>query len=147
MGAKYVIDHKKDLKEELKSLGIESIKQIGCLYNSDDYAEFLEDIITPQGTIGFIVNNERPMGTAVFKDKSITLAWEMRFTRVKYHTPDMIEQHHILDNIQQFVEQGKIQHTMTRDMGVLTAEVATEGIKLLKEQKQVGKMTARIDFK
>ena len=142
LGANAVLNHKAPLLPQLKEIGIETLPYIACLYNPDSYGELLEEAIAPQGVIGLIVDNEKPLRMQVFKKKSITLCWEMMFTRIAYKSADLIKHHQALAKVSAYLQQGKLQPTMTKALGRIDVQVLDEALNLLISQKQLGKISA-----
>lgn len=122
MGADYVVDHSKPLAEQVKALGIGAP---GFVYSTTQtaqhFAEILE-LIAPQGRLGVISG----IGDATHPDplsgKSITLCYELMFTRPSFETPDMIEQHGILREAAKLVDAGILRTTRTEHFGRITAD-------------------------
>jgi NADPH:quinone reductase-like Zn-dependent oxidoreductase len=54
---------------------------------------------------------------APFKVKSITISWEMMFTRSLFQTADMDAQHRMLKEVSALVEAGVLRTTLSRVMG------------------------------
>ena len=45
----------------------------------------------------------------VVRSKSAALCWELMFTRPRFQTPDMIEQHRLLNQVADRLDAGKLQ--------------------------------------
>ena len=58
----------------------------------------------------------------LLKRKSISLHWELMFTRSLFKTPDMQAQHRLLNEVAQLVDDGRIRTTLAQNMGPINAE-------------------------
>ncbi|MEZ5840579.1 MAG: zinc-binding alcohol dehydrogenase family protein [Hyphomicrobiales bacterium] len=124
MGADLSIDHSKPLKAQLLALGIEFVDAILCCAPTDQYFDQMADIVRPQGVICSIVEATAgaPLPMNKLQSKSVSFAWEFMFTRSMFTTPDMEEQHRLLNRVAAAIESGRIETTLTRIVGPLTAE-------------------------
>lgn len=95
MGADNVINHRADLKFQIKeSLSSEYVDYILCLNNTDGHFESMKQLIAPQGRICSIVETAAPVNIGgVLRQKSATFVWELMFTRSFFQTYDMVAQH------------------------------------------------------
>lgn len=121
LGADDVIDHTRPLAEQLRDLGAPEVDFILCLTAPDPYVPALAPIIKPQGKIGLIVEPKGPLPIGSLMRKSATIAWELMFTRALFETPDMAEQHAILNATADLVERGDLKTTLAHHLGAITA--------------------------
>lgn len=56
-----------------------------------------------------------------FKRKSISVHWELMFTRALFNTPDMVAQHHLLNEVAQLVDAGLVRTTLAHHAGGICA--------------------------
>lgn len=120
MGANAVINHRFALHEELKRIGIPQVDLIASLTASDRHYEALKEAIKPQGHIA-LIDDPDTFDIVPFKRKSVTLSWEFMFTRAAFQTPDMIEQHRLLNAVAGMIDRGELITTLTQDAGPITA--------------------------
>jgi NADPH:quinone reductase len=96
LGADQVINHRQDLVSQLN-------KPVDYIANFsgdlDAYWPAMAELIAPQGAMVAIVGNQKPMAMDVVRSKSATVCWELMFTRPRFQTPDMIEQHRLLNEV------------------------------------------------
>lgn len=137
MGAHHVIDHHKRLDEELKRVGIEQAQYVAGLTKTKAHAEALPNLIAPQGIIALI---DDAIDIAPFKRKSVTIAWELMYTRSLYGTPDMARQGIILNGIADLVDAGLIRSTATTTLGALTPETLREAHERSEGGRTIGKI-------
>ncbi|RKK02963.1 zinc-binding alcohol dehydrogenase family protein [Pseudoroseomonas wenyumeiae] len=120
MGAHHVIDHHKPLDEELARIAIPEVDYVASLTGSERYLPLFPKIIAPQGHLALIDDPEQ-FDIAKLKRKSITVAWELMFTRAAFQTPDMIAQHEILEEVSALLDRGVLRTTMTQQDSPINA--------------------------
>ncbi len=74
------------------------------------------------------------------KRKSVSVHWELMFTRSLYETPDMIAQHRILSEVSRLVDAGVLRTTLTEDAGVITAASLRRAHAQLESGRTIGKV-------
>jgi NADPH2:quinone reductase len=122
MGASHVIDHREPLAPQLAALGFASVDAIANLADTDRYWATMGELIAPQGRIGLIVEPKGPLPIGgVLKTKCATIAWETMFGRSRFCTPDMIEQHRLLDRAAALIDAGELRNTHTQTLGKIDA--------------------------
>ena len=139
-GATYTLDHHKPFAPQLKQLGFDDVDYIFCLNSTDKHWDDMVEVIAPQGKIAAIVATHGPVNLSALEDKSAAFAWEWMFTRARYQTPDMIEQHNILNQLAQLVDEGKIKSTLTEKLEPITAANLREAHKKVESGKMTGKI-------
>jgi NADPH2:quinone reductase len=141
MGAHHVIDHRQPLAPQLESLGFKQVDAVLNLADTDRYWETIGDIIAPLGHVGLIVE---PSGLLKigdpYKAKSVGIHWEMMFARPRFRTPDMIEQHRILNRVASLVDAGELRTTHTETLGSITAANLRETHRRLESGTTIGKL-------
>jgi NADPH2:quinone reductase len=101
-------------------------------------------VIAPQGRICSIVPAEREVNLALLFQKSVSFSWELMYTRSLFQTEDMIRQHHILNELAELYDQGRLQPTVTKVFSGLTAGNFKEAHARLESRSTVGKLV--VDF-
>jgi zinc-binding alcohol dehydrogenase family protein len=117
LGAHHVIDHSKPLAAEIAAAGLAAPDYVTSLTHSDQHFDQVVEAIAPQGKYSLIDDPATPIDIMKFKRKAISLHWELMFTRSLFNTPDMIEQHRILNRLAELVDAGTIRTTPTRTSG------------------------------
>ncbi|MDO9382323.1 MAG: zinc-binding alcohol dehydrogenase family protein [Hyphomicrobiaceae bacterium] len=141
LGADHVINHRQPLKPQLDALGLTNIDNVAVFNDTDQHWNAAVEIVKPQGTIGLIVENAKPLDQSVAKGKSVKLAWEMMFTRAMYKTPDMIEQHNLLNKVSAWIDDGTLRTTANDAMTPINAANLRKAHKALEEGSVIGKIT------
>jgi NADPH2:quinone reductase len=138
LGAHHVVDHTADIAAQLKALGVRA----RYVFSTNTTARNWEQIVAavaPQGAI-VLIESQAPIDARQLMPKSVSLHWELMFTRPMFATPDMIEQHRLLNALAELVDHGRIRHTMTRNLGALNAARLREAHALVESGTMIGKV-------
>lgn len=138
-GAHYVIDHTKPLAEQLQDIGIPEVDYVVSLTHTDSYMNQLVDVIAPQGHLA-LIDDPEVLDVVPLKRKSISLHWELMFTRSLYNTKDMIQQHALLNRVSTLVDYGMLKTTVAEHFGVINAENMRRAHALIESGKSRGKV-------
>ncbi|HTJ26313.1 MAG TPA: zinc-binding alcohol dehydrogenase family protein [Candidatus Limnocylindria bacterium] len=140
LGAHHVIDHAKPLGEELRRIGIPAVTHVASLTNTDDHFAQIADVVAPQGKFGLIDDPQKPLDVLLLKRKSVSLHWELMYTRSLFHTPDMIEQHRILNRVAELIDAGTLRTTLAEHFGTIDAANLRKAHALIESGKARGKI-------
>ncbi|MFT4172118.1 MAG: zinc-binding alcohol dehydrogenase family protein [Rhodocyclaceae bacterium] len=140
LGADDIIDHNGDMVAQAKALGVAQFDYIACFNDTDAHFPAMASLIRPLGTIVTIVENARPIQVELLKAKSAAFAWEFMFTRSSFQTPDMIEQHRLLNHVGQLIDAGRIRTTLGERLGPINATNLKRAHKALEAGHVVGKL-------
>jgi zinc-binding alcohol dehydrogenase family protein len=116
MGAHHVIDHHRSLPDELKRIGVDSVRYVAGLTATDRHLPAIESVLAPQGALA-VIDDPAVLDITALKRKSISVHWELMFTRSLYETPDMQAQHEILQEVAALVDDGILRTTLTENAG------------------------------
>src|SRR5687768_5336392 len=92
MGAHHVLDHSQPLVAQYAQLELPQPEYVVSLTHTDEHVEQIAEILAPQGKFG-LIDDPNSFDIKLFKRKSISLHWELMFTRAIFATADMIAQH------------------------------------------------------
>lgn len=120
LGAHHVVDHSKPMAPQIAALGIGAPSFIFSTTNTDSHIADIVETIAPQGRFA-LIDDPKVLDVVPFKRKAVSTHWELMFTRPLYATPDMIEQHNILNRISELVDAGKIRTTLSETLGTINA--------------------------
>lgn len=138
-GAHHVINHTEDMKAQLAALNIPAVDYVISLTHTDEHAATLVDILKPQGKFA-LIDDPQHVDFKIFKLKSLSIHWEMMYTRSMFKTDDMIRQHDILQNMAEMVDNQTIHTTLAENMGVINAANLSKAHALLESGKARGKI-------
>jgi len=122
LGADYVINHHNTLKTELENLGIESVSHAISLTHTDQHLDALIEALAPQGHLALIDDPINDVDIKKLKQKSLSLHWEFMYTRSMFKTWDMQEQHNILNQVSNLIDDGTLKTTVGEHFGTINAE-------------------------
>ena len=139
LGAHAVIDHGQPMKEQIEKLKLPPVALIASLTNTEQHYKALADIIAPQGKYG-LIDDPGEFNVSVFKAKAVSIHWEAMFTRSSFQTPDMDEQHHLLDAVAELVDKRVLRTTLDQTFGTINAANLKRAHALLESGKSRGKI-------
>lgn len=120
LGAHHVIDHSRALAPQLIELGLEAPGFVFSTTHTDRHLADVAELIAPQGRFA-LIDDPQTLDIVTFKRKSVSVHWELMFTRSLFHTPDLIEQGRLLDAVAELVDAGKIRSTLTQRLSPISA--------------------------
>jgi NADPH:quinone reductase len=128
-GADVVVNHK-DLVNEVRNAGFQFVDFIVDFVDTNSYWDAMAELIKPQGHIASITGSAEPIALNKLKTKSASFSWELMYTRSMFQTDDMMEQHNILNNLANLLDNGTIKSTLNTTLNGLTAESFKEAHRL-----------------
>ncbi|WP_198781267.1 zinc-binding alcohol dehydrogenase family protein [Shewanella putrefaciens] len=140
LGADAVINHNKPLSEELAKLDIADVTHVISLTQTDKHFDEIVKVLKPQGKLALIDDPVAPLDVMKLKRKSLSLHWELMFTRSLYQTEDMIAQHHLLNRIAELIDTGKVKSTFGEHYGTINAQNLLKAHAQIESGKAIGKI-------
>ena len=139
LGADEVVDHRKPLTSQLK--------QVDYVANFsgelDAHWEAMAQLVAPQGALVAIVGNTKPLPMDVVRSKSATMCWELMFTRPRFQTPDMIEQHKLLNAVAQWLDAGTLRCTLKETLSPINGANLRKAHEKLESGTMIGKLVLK----
>ncbi|MFK7963837.1 MAG: zinc-binding alcohol dehydrogenase family protein [Burkholderiaceae bacterium] len=142
LGATHVINHREPMAEQVRSLGFEHVDHI-AIFNDMRHWETAVELIRPQGGIVTIDDTDLPMPMAGMKLKAASLHWEFMFARAMHQTPDMIEQHRLLNHVASEIDAGRIRSTVSEVLSPINAENMRAAHALVETGRARGKIVVQ----
>ncbi|HEY5800423.1 MAG TPA: zinc-binding alcohol dehydrogenase family protein [Burkholderiaceae bacterium] len=143
MGAQHVIDHRADIALQLKELGHPEVDYVLVLADTAGYFPVAAEVVAPQGTIGLAVELTQPVDLGLLWGKSVTLAWEMVFTRIEYQTHDLAAHHAILNRMADLADAGVLVSPVTDVVAPINGANLRSAHARLAEGRQIGKIALK----
>jgi zinc-binding alcohol dehydrogenase family protein len=140
MGADAVINHAQSIPDQLQRLGMPMVEYIFNTSHIDEHWQAMCEAIKPQGRICGIVETTQLVDLNGLKRKSATFVWEFMFTRSMFHTEDMFEQHQLLTQVARWVDDQKIQSTLTETLSPIDAANLRTAHAKLESGRMIGKL-------
>lgn len=139
LGADHVVNHRKDMVAQVQAIGIKHVDHI-AIFNDMRHWNTAVELIRPQGGIVSIDDTDLPMPMGGMKTKAASFHWEFMFARSMHHTPDMIEQHHLLSYVAGQIDAGSIKTTLSEVLSPINAANMREAHRLVETGQAKGKI-------
>jgi zinc-binding alcohol dehydrogenase family protein len=136
LGADEVVDHRKDLASQVGK----PVDYIANFNDLDTHWAAMGQLIAPQGSMVAIVGNQKPLPMDTVRSKSATMCWELMFTRPRFKTSDMIEQHRLLDQVADWLDSGKLRGTLKETLSPINAANLRKAHEKLESGTMIGKL-------
>ncbi|MFT0846861.1 zinc-binding alcohol dehydrogenase family protein [Actinomycetaceae bacterium L2_0104] len=137
LGAEHVVDHHGDLENQVLSIAPGGVDWIFTAHSSGQ-VDVYERIVAPFGHI--VAIDDGPRDVSPLKRKCVSWHWEFMFTRPMHQTPDMIEQHRLLNRVAELAEEGRVRSTLTQVLSPLNAANLRRAHELVESGRTVGKV-------
>lgn len=139
LGAHAVIDHAKPLAAELKAAGFDAVDMVASLTQTAQHFTQIIESLKPQGQLA-VIDDMPVLDVMPLKTKSISLHWELMFTRSIFETPDMARQGELLAEVAALVDAGRIRTTVNADFGTINAVNLKRAHALIESGRAQGKI-------
>jgi zinc-binding alcohol dehydrogenase family protein len=139
LGAHHVIDHTQSFAPQLARIGIANPDYVASLTHTDHHFDQIAEVIAPQGKFG-LIDDPEAFDVRKLKRKSVSLHWELMFTRAMFQTDDMAAQSRILNEVATLVDNGVIRTTVAENFGRINAENLKRAHALIESGKSRGKI-------
>lgn len=139
LGAHHVVDHRQPIAAQIEALGIGQPGFVFSTTNTDDHIGEVVELIAPQGRFG-LIDDPKVLDALPLKRKSISLHWELMFTRSLFATADIEKQNALLNRVSELVDAGKIKSTLNEDFGTINALNLKRAHALIESGKAKGKI-------
>ena len=125
LGAHYVLDHSKPLAAEVKRLDTGAPGFVFSTTRTDAHFDEIAELIAPQGRLA-LIDDPEPIDVRKLKRKSVSLHWELMFTRSMFTTEDMAQQHELLAAVSALLDQGRLEQRSRRISGPSMPQTSDE---------------------
>jgi zinc-binding alcohol dehydrogenase family protein len=139
LGANEVVDHRKPLAQQVKE--VDYVANFSG--DLDAYWEAMTQLVAPQGAVVAIVANQKPLSMDLVRSKSASVCWELMFTRPRFKTPDMIEQHRLLNRVSEWLDAGKLRCTLKQTLSPLNGANLRKAHEKLESGTMIGKLVLK----
>lgn len=120
LGAHHVIDHRRPLADQIEALGLGAPGFVFSTTHTDEHVAEIATLIAPQGRLA-LIDDPETLDISPLKQKSISVHWELMYTRSLFQTADMAEQGRILDEVARLVDAGTVRTTLAENFGRIDA--------------------------
>lgn len=139
LGADAVIDHRQPLDQALQAAGFEQVDYVVSLNQTDHHFDAIIEALKPQGKLALIDDPEL-IDVRKLKRKSLSLHWELMFTRPMFATDDIERQHQLLTQVAAMVDKGQLKTTLAEVLGTISAANLKKAHALIESNATIGKL-------
>lgn len=139
MGAHHVVDHTRPLAGQVAALGLGAPAFVFSTTHTDKHLDEIEALIAPQGRFG-LIDDQEVLNIGGFQRKSVSVHWELMFTRSMFNTADVAEQGKLLGEVSRLVDGGVLRSTMTKRYSPINASNLKQAHTLIESNKARGKV-------
>jgi zinc-binding alcohol dehydrogenase family protein len=139
MGAHHVIDHRYQLDEGLRAIGIPEVHYVASLSGTSVHLPAILKALAPQGKLA-LIDDPETLDIAPFKRKSLSVHWELMFTRSLFGTADMASQGKLLNEVAELVDASVLRTTLKDELGLINAENLRKAHTLVESGRAIGKL-------
>jgi len=141
LGAHHVIDHSKPIAAEIKVAGLAAPDYVISLTQTGEHFPQIAEMIAPQGRFG-LIDDPVPgsIDIGLLKRKSVSLHWELMFTRSLFQTADMVAQHALLTEVARLIDAGTLRTTLGEHFGAINAGNLRRAHSLIESGRTRGKV-------
>jgi zinc-binding alcohol dehydrogenase family protein len=143
LGADHTIDHRKPMRPQVEALGLKFVDYIANFNDVDEHWAAMGDLVAPEGGIVLIVGNKNPLVVDAVRAKSAAICFELMFTRPRFKTPDMIEQHKLLGHVADWLDAGKLKGTLKQTLSPINAANLRKAHAQLESGTTIGKLVLK----
>jgi zinc-binding alcohol dehydrogenase family protein len=140
LGAHHVLDHSKPMAAQLAQMAIGAPAFVFSTTHTEYHLKDILELIAPLGRFGLIDDPKEPVDLRLFKSKALSIHWELMFSRPLFQTPDMIEQHKILNHVAELVDASKIRTTLAETVGPINAANLKKAHAMIESNRTKGKL-------
>jgi NADPH:quinone reductase-like Zn-dependent oxidoreductase len=115
------------------------VTHVASLTQTDLHLDQLVEALAPQGKLA-LIDDPKSLDVSKLKRKSLSLHWEFMYTRSLFETPDMIEQHKLLNRVAELIDAGTLKTTVGEHFGTINAANLRRAHELLESGKAKGKI-------
>lgn len=138
MGAHHVINHHNPLDVELRKIGIPQVRYAARRTATEKHLPAIVNFLAPQGSLA-LIDDPKMFDVVPFKRKSLSVHWELMFTRSLYDKSDLVQQHRILDGVSALVDAGTLRTTLNDEYGTINAANLRRAHAAVESGRNIGK--------
>lgn len=139
LGAHHTVDHTRPMQPQLAALGFANVDIVISLTHTDHHYADIIEALAPQGQLA-LIDDPATLDAVPLKRKSISLHWELMFTRSMFGTADMGRQHELLNRVAAMIEDGSLTTTLGEHYGAINAANLRRAHALIESNRAIGKI-------
>ena len=134
-----MVDHGRPLAAQVEALGLGAPGFVFATTNTLDHLPEIVTLIAPQGRLA-VIDDPATLDVMPLKPKSVSLHWELMFTRSLFGTADIGRQGALLDDVSRLVDAGEIRTTLSEVLGPIDAATLKRAHALIETGRARGKV-------
>lgn len=142
LGAHAVVDHAQPLAPQLVAIGVPAVDHVASLTQTHQHFDELVEALKPQGQLA-LIDDPEPLDIRKLKRKSLSLHWELMFTRSLFETADLDRQRELLDEVATLVDAGRLRSTAREALGTVSAATLRQAHALVESGRAIGKVVLK----
>ncbi|MFP8966770.1 zinc-binding alcohol dehydrogenase family protein [Pokkaliibacter sp. CJK22405] len=115
LGAHHVIDHSQPLPAQIDALGLGAPAFVFSTTHTDQHLADIAQLLAVQGRL-VLIDDPETLDIRRFKEKSLSVHWELMFTRSLFTTADIAAQGELLAAVAQLVDEQVIRPTLNKTL-------------------------------
>ena len=139
LGAHHTVDHTRRMQPQLEELGFNQVDIVISLTHTEHHYPDIIETLAPQGQLA-LIDDPDTLDAVPLKRKSISLHWELMFTRSMFETADMVRQHELLNRVAAMIEDGALTTTLGEHFGTINAANLRRAHALIESNRAIGKI-------
>ncbi len=143
LGAQYVIDHSRPLPPQIEALiakvRLGPVTHVASLNGTAGYFDRYPELLAPFGKIA-LIDDPGALDVMQLKPKSQSLHIEFMFARSMFQTADMEMQGELLNRVSELIDDGYVQTTLGKNLGVINAANLKRAHAELESGRSIGKL-------
>lgn len=140
LGADLVVDHAGDLAKNVLTVEPDGVDWVFTAASAQPGAVAAYIMIAkPFGQI-VAIDDPHELNVVDLKPKALSWHWEFMFARSLHQTADIIEQHRILNQVAELVDEGRIRSTATQRLTPIDATQLREAHRIVESGRAIGKV-------
>ncbi len=139
LGAHHVVDHSKPLAPQIETLGHGAPAFVFSTTHTDRHLADIVELIAPQGRFA-LIDDPAALDALPFKRKSVSIHWELMFTRSLFDTADIGDQGLLLAEVSKLVDAGRLCTTLTKRLSPINAENLKRAHRMVESASTRGKV-------
>ncbi len=131
--------HSRPLAPQIEALGLGAPAFVFSTTHSDRHQPDIAALIAPQGRFA-LIDDPVSLDVLPFKRKSVSLQWELMFTRSLFGTADMGEQGRLLAEVARLADAGHLRTTLTERFSPINAANLKRAHQMVESATRRGKV-------
>lgn len=121
MGADHIVDHSQPLAPQIAGLGLGAPAFVFSTTHTAKHVLSIAELIAPEGRFA-LIDDPATLDIVPFKQKSVSIHWELMYTRSSFPGLDLARQGMIVNELAGLIDAGRLRTTLTERLSPINAE-------------------------